>query len=358
MTPTVVIDNSDTGNSTSPGATPEGAMGTGSVTASALNVRSGPGTGNQIVGKLRSGANVNIIQVEGKWLMVGDNQWVHGDYVNYSISEVSTPAGPTSSGTVTARSGLNVRSGAGTNFESVEVLSNGSQVDIYETDGNWARIGDNRWVHSNYVEEAEAEEVATKQAQVTARSGLNVRTGPGSNNEKLRTLPRGTTVDIYKTEGDWVRIGDNEWVHGAFLSTSSEKVADQESGGGAEAGANKDGWDIEAAISHLNSNAEPRSIGYCARYVRQAMEAGGLSTAGRPGSAKGYVSYLPSIGYTKIDTSSYLPGDIVVFDAVPGHKHGHIAMWNGSQWVSDFKQNSMIVASGYRNGSYHIFRWQ
>ncbi len=350
-------EGGETDSTTKPSAeAAEGAIGTGVVTANTLNIRSGPGTGNRIVGKFSSGANVNIYQVDGNWIMVGGGQWVHGNYVNQTMSEAA-PAAPTGSGTVTAQSGLNVRSGAGTNFDSIEVLSTGASVEIYETNGDWIRIGDGQWVHSNYVQQAETEEVAPEQATVTARNGLNVRKGPGTENEKIRTIPNGTAVDIYKREGDWARIGDGEWVHGSFLSTSPDRAPDTGSGG-VEGGTNKEGFDITAAVSHINANAEPRSIGYCAKYVRQAMEAGGLSTAGRPGSAKGYVTFLPSIGFTEISTSSYLPGDIVVFDAVPGHVHGHIAMWTGSQWVSDFKQRSIIVSSGYRNGTYHIYRWQ
>ena len=335
-------------------ADPDGAMGTGTVNASRLNVRSGPGTNNPVVGKLSNGESVSILQAEGDWYMVAEGQWVHGNYINATMTPGKSQ--PTGSGTVTA-SQLNVRSGAGTSFDKVELIGSGSSVDIYETEGDWLRIGDNKWVHGGYVDQTGGEEAAPESATVTARNGLNVRTGPGTDNEKIRTLSNGAQVDIYKREGDWARIGDGEWVHGSFLNTSPDRDTDT-GGGGAAPGQNKEGWDISSAVSHLNANAEPRSIGYCAKYVRQAMEAGGMSTAGRPGSAKGYISYLPSKGFTEISTSSYLPGDIVVFDQVPGHQHGHIAMWNGSQWVSDFKQRSIIVASGYANATPRIYRWQ
>lgn len=44
-------------------------------------------------------------------------------------------------------------------------------------------------------------------------------------------------------------------------------------------------------------------------------------------------------------------GDIVVFQPIGKRYFGHIAMWNGSQWVSDFKQRNIIVHSDYRNDS-------
>ena len=33
-----------------------------------------------------------------------------------------------------------------------------------------------------------------------------------------------------------------------------------------------------------------------------------------------------------------LAGDVVVIQPITGHPHGHMAMYNGSLWVSDFKQ--------------------
>lgn len=120
----------------------------------------------------------------------------------------------------------------------------------------------------------------------------------------------------------------------------------------------KTGYDIDAAVTYIESHAESSSISACAKYVRKAIEAGGLSTTGRPGSAKDYDAFLPTIGFTRVDTGDYVKGDIVVFDSVPGHPHGHIAMWTGTQWVSDFKQNSIIVNSAYNDGTKSIFRWQ
>ena len=124
-------------------------------------------------------------------------------------------------------------------------------------------------------------------------------------------------------------------------------------------------WDINRSVAWINANSGPKSKHCCAKYVRMAMEAGGISTAGRPGSAYLYTGYLPKIGFEHIATlstrkeqnsfssSSAQPGDI----AVMSHgKHGHICMWNGSQWVSDFKQNNMWVYSG--EGVCRIFRYK
>lgn len=47
--------------------------------------------------------------------------------------------------------GVNVRSGAGTGYSKVGALSDGTSVIVYETSGNWSRIGTNRWVCSDYL---------------------------------------------------------------------------------------------------------------------------------------------------------------------------------------------------------------
>jgi hypothetical protein len=49
----------------------------------------------------------------------------------------------------------------------------------------------------------------------------------------------------------------------------------------------------------------------------------------------------------------YMPkeGDIVVIDRSSSSKHGHIAEYDGQQWVSDFFQRN---ASPYKNKDIHM----
>ncbi|MEO8234263.1 MAG: hypothetical protein ABI549_02510 [Flavobacterium sp.] len=120
----------------------------------------------------------------------------------------------------------------------------------------------------------------------------------------------------------------------------------------------KTGYDIDAAVTYIESHAEASSTSACAKYVRQAVEAGGLTSNASPRNALNYFTILKDLGFTELQTTSYIKGDIVVFDGVEGHQYGHIAMWTGTQWISDFKQNSIIVNTAYNNGQSSIFRWQ
>lgn len=47
--------------------------------------------------------------------------------------------------------GVNVRSGPGTGYGKVVALADGTSAIVYETSGNWSRIGTNRWVSSDYL---------------------------------------------------------------------------------------------------------------------------------------------------------------------------------------------------------------
>ena len=89
----------------------------------------------------------------------------------------------------------------------------------------------------------------------------------------------------------------------------------------------------DAAVEHLTKHARRRSASLCALYVRQAIEAGGCPTFYFPGSACKYDEFLPDLGFAPVVEEDYVPqkGDIVVFAAAKGHKHGHICMYDGQK---------------------------
>lgn len=118
-------------------------------------------------------------------------------------------------------------------------------------------------------------------------------------------------------------------------------------------------WDVEKAVQYLNEHAESSSIGYCARYVKRAISAGGDITAW-PSivSAKDYGSALLERGFQVVPVGGgSIAGDVVIIQGIKksdfpageinrDHPHGHMAMYNGSQWVSDFKQNNGFYPGG------------
>lgn len=87
---------------------------------------------------------------------------------------------------VKANGGLNVRYSP--NGKKVGAITNGTQVTIYSTNGNWSEIGTNRWICSNYLTSympSKKKSTTTRSRSYTTgkykvTSNLNVRRGAGT----------------------------------------------------------------------------------------------------------------------------------------------------------------------------------
>ena len=80
---------------------------TGTVTASALNVRSGPGTNYASLGLLQRGTSVTVESVSGGWAQIsynGKTAYVSAEYVSMSASQPSD-GGQTTGGETDYRHG-------------------------------------------------------------------------------------------------------------------------------------------------------------------------------------------------------------------------------------------------------------
>ena len=94
------------------------------------------------------------------------------------------------------------------------------------------------------------------------------------------------------------------------------------------------------------------STGYCARYVANALEASGLKFQRQPSA---YLYHTRGIlkqagfGLVSVGLRGYTPekGDVCVVNRFGSHVHGHICIFNGNNWISDFIQNN---PSPYRDG--------
>jgi hypothetical protein len=120
--------------------------------------------------------------------------------------------------------------------------------------------------------------------------------------------------------------------------------------------------DVDKLIEHLVSNVAAGPTGKCARHVRLALAAGGLDTTSSPVSAKDYGEFLSSRAFTPLDAENFAPnkGDIAVIQPYEnGSPHGHIAVYDGHKWISDFSQRDMWGGPGYRKHqpSFRIYRY-
>lgn len=122
------------------------------ITASALNVRSGPGTTYPVTSTIRNKTAVfNIVMEDytSTWgkLSTGEG-WISLSYTKKYTQ--STTATTTWKGKVTA-SVLRVRSGPGTNYSQVGSKVKDTVVTIYAQQNGWGKIADNSWVSLTYI---------------------------------------------------------------------------------------------------------------------------------------------------------------------------------------------------------------
>jgi type VI secretion system secreted protein VgrG len=136
------------------------------------------------------------------------------------------------------------------------------------------------------------------------------------------------------------------------LATSAQQQNNVSATGQGQNQTNSSGHPIDkdAITNYADQHAEPHSLGKCAAYCRRAFEAGGVDTNGHPIDAKDWGPTLLKNGATVISPDGYTPqkADVAVFAGSDAHPHGHITIYDGKQWVSDFKQRNM---SPYRSGT-------
>ncbi|MGI6113904.1 MAG: SH3 domain-containing protein [Mahellales bacterium] len=196
----------------------------GIVTASALNVRSGAGTRNSRIGVLQKNTKVEILETVNGWYRIKSGSitgYVIDDYIKITNSGGSSnppsepkPPAEKTYGTVTA-SALNVRKSASTSAAKVGLLLKGKQVEILGKSGSWYKIKSGSitgYVHGDYIKLTNSGgsnsggSSSTKTVTVTTASGLNVRTGPGTNYSRITTVGKGTKLEVLSQSGKWLKV--------------------------------------------------------------------------------------------------------------------------------------------------------
>ena len=175
----------------------------GIVTASELNIRDSASTDGNRVGAYTTGARVEILEKKDGWGRT-DKGWISLTYVYQD----GTAGKNTAKGVVIGNQ-LNVRSGPGTNYGRVASLNTGDRVNILEqfTIGGtkWGCI-DKGWISLDYVyiDGTTGENSGT--GTITGDQ-LNIRTGPGTNYDRVGSLNKGDTVKILTQ----IKVGNTVW---------------------------------------------------------------------------------------------------------------------------------------------------
>ena len=154
-------------------------------------------------------------------------------------------------------------------------------------------------------------------------------------------------------------------------NTSGSDSSGAQSSGSTSAGASNDPR-IVKYVKYVIAHAHKKSQGRCAAYVRQALNSAGFYNRSGKNHGSAYMYHsngiMASMGfklvYSGVQKGYSTPaglktGDVIVWDRVPNHKHGHISITinDSGKQCSDFIQNNFCIAVNYsKGGRYHVYR--
>ena len=266
---------------------------------------------------------------------------------------VSTMISPALAVTGTVNSGdttLRVRSEANTSGEVLTKLDNGTQVEVLSTvDSGWYQItfeDITGYVSGDFltVDEAEASALPEERAPVYVRitaDALNIRSAPGTDQEKVGKLSAGRIVEtLEELEGGWYRIEEG------YISAEYTEVVDP------------------AEMSQSGKGQEIAS--YALQFVGYPYVYGGSSPSGF--DCSGFTSYIyKQFGYslnrsasnqldngTAVSMSELQPGDLVIFKKGSSSKRAtHVGIYIGnSQFVHASTSRVGVIVSGMSEAYY------
>lgn len=218
------------------------------ITNDTLNVRKGPGTTYDKVGKLEKGDVVLVTEVaifnatvwgyvedEGGWISTSSKYVTLGkvDLAEKDNTTTGTTTGNTTTGTTTGNTntgatggvlytgtvygtsdGLRIRKTASTSSTELGKLKNGTTVKIYEVAVAeymaWGRC-DSGWICLTYVnlDPSSSDVVDTR---IIWTEGLSIRAQASVASDLVGNYAKCTIVDILEVNGDWGRTADG-WIN-------------------------------------------------------------------------------------------------------------------------------------------------
>lgn len=208
----------------------------GVVTATSLNVRSGPGQNYSKIFTLSKGEKVTIKSTSNGWYKIANSKNREG-YASSQYIKISNDTTVYDKKIVTAN--LNMRSGPSTSYRIVKTLPKGSEVEVISTSNNWSKIrfnGSTGYVSNEYLSNINSDtntnnnvnndaNISTTVTKYVNVSSLNVRSGPSTSYSILGSLKLNEQVEVIESMSSWSKIN----YKGKVGYVSTEYLSDNES---------------------------------------------------------------------------------------------------------------------------------
>lgn len=113
---------------------------------------------------------------------------------------------------------VNVRTGAGTNYEVSMELFKGYPLKVVSTQGEWLKFvdfeNDSGWIHQSLVTDGNT-------VIVNGNKNVNMRAEPNTNSSVVATVDRGVVMTKLETKGKWVKLKHSSgligWIYKPLL---------------------------------------------------------------------------------------------------------------------------------------------
>ncbi|WP_459501237.1 enterotoxin EntFM [Bacillus sp. C1] len=357
------------------------------VTADVLNVRTGAGTGNDIVSKVTEGQVLQVVGEENGWFKVnvnGTTGYVSSDFVTTGAKTGTTVQQGKGDYTVNVSS-LNVRTGPSASHTVLGTVSKGQTVQVVGEVQDWFKInhnGETGYVSKDFVTKGGTTNVSTQTEKqnnndmtvrkdgsyVVDTGALRVRTGPATYNAVIGGVVKGQTLDVIGGENGWYKInhqGKTGYVSADLVKfvkggTGNVTTPSRPTTGGEQGNAqvekpqtekpttpSANGSSITSIARSLNGSpykwAGTTPAGFdCSGFIYYV-----LKQAGDSGSRKTVAGYWSS----KQHTSNPQPGDLVYFSnttGAGGMTHMGVYLGNG-QFISAETEKTGVRISSVNN---------
>ncbi len=202
----------------------------GAINAQGVNIRAGAGTSTRSYGRLLKNTTVDVYEKVGSWYHVrvsatGLEGYVYAKYVSLTQLLNTNSSGTSSSAGYMNTSGVVLRTGPDTRYNSLGKLKRNTTVKVVGSFGGWYQIEVpsaklTGYTLAKYVTLTSTVKTDTTTGVVTGNLNLRAQASSSSSSKILLTMPKGSVVTVYSTVNGWCSVdyqGTRGYCSAAYL---------------------------------------------------------------------------------------------------------------------------------------------
>lgn len=222
------------------------------VTTGGVKLRSGAGTKYSSICTVPAGSTVYVYGSNDGWAQAvydGKSGYISEKYLEYKGERPQAEATPAPSGSPAADvpegvqaygtvngSGVNMRIGPGTSYNSLKKLEKNTGVYILGQSGNWYSVQTGQlkgYVHKDYIQQTGTQKVnggSDAAGKGVTTGSVRLRKGSNTDSAIIATLKKDTELILYGKKDGWYSVKTSDGTEG-FVSSKYVKVTEAYAGG-------------------------------------------------------------------------------------------------------------------------------